>query len=178
MKEQNEVTLSEKEDQDMELNLTIVPGRQLERPGKKALYLLPQILNPKPPLVKTVNIVIKHLDPIKYPILSNYTNMMIQNLQKDNFLHVLIGLSIRAEVREFILDKVSNQLKINGPTITNYHIVPKGSYMYTLYLPNNHFLILRHLKGRWYRALAYFSNHDTYSNFLNVFFTNKTFTTP
>lgn len=112
LKEQNEVTLSEKEDQDMGLALTIVPGRQLERSGKKTLKLLPQVLNPKPPLVKTVNIIIKHLDPIKYPTLSNYTNMMIQDLQKDNLLHVLVGLSIRTEVREFIFDKASNKSPI------------------------------------------------------------------
>ncbi|CAB4441187.1 unnamed protein product [Rhizophagus irregularis] len=45
-----EVTLTEMENIEMEVALTIVSGRQLEQPGKKAIETLRQ-QEPKPPLV-------------------------------------------------------------------------------------------------------------------------------
>ncbi|GBC29306.2 hypothetical protein GLOIN_2v1488768 [Rhizophagus irregularis DAOM 181602=DAOM 197198] len=60
------------------------------------------------------------------------------------------------------------------PNIGFYNVVPKESYIYTLTLTNNHFLMLRHLEERWFRCLAYLINHDSYLEFLNIFFTNKT----
>ena len=63
----------------MELVLTVVPGRQNKNPGKEAMELLP-IKEPKPPLVRKVNIVVKFLGPIKFPTLTRYTNQMLQDL--------------------------------------------------------------------------------------------------
>ncbi|CAG8755136.1 15842_t:CDS:2, partial [Funneliformis caledonium] len=59
--EPDDIKLTEAENQQMEELLTIVPGRRIERPGKKAILHLPQ-KEPKPPLVTTVNIVVKLLD--------------------------------------------------------------------------------------------------------------------
>ena len=57
----------------MEVALTIVPGRQLEQPGKKAIETLRQ-QEPKPPLVTKVNIQ-SNLDiPIVYIPILTYTD--------------------------------------------------------------------------------------------------------
>ncbi|RIA97629.1 hypothetical protein C1645_813871 [Glomus cerebriforme] len=77
-------------------------------------------------------------------------------------------------VRKFKYDKKSNEMKLVGPNIDSYNVVPKESYMYTLTLPNNHFLMLRYIEERWFRCLAYLTDHESYSEFLNIFFTNKT----
>ncbi|CAB5205239.1 unnamed protein product [Rhizophagus irregularis] len=78
------------------------------------------------------------------------------------------------QVREFKYDKKNDRMKLVGPNIGPYNVVPKESYIYALTLQNNHFLMLRHIKERWFRCLAYLTDHDSYSEFLNVFFTNKT----
>jgi len=79
------------------------------------------------------------------------------------------------EVREYKLNKKGDQIKLIGPSISSYNVIPKGSYMYTLTLPDYYYLMLRHLGKRWFRCLAYFFDHDTYSNFLNIFFTNMNY---
>lgn len=173
LKEPNNVTLTEIEDFEMEAALSIVPGRRIKRPGKEAMEHLP-LQGPRPPLVTSVNIVVKILDPVNFPTLSNYARQMIQGLQRNNILNEVIGRNIKGEVREYKFDKASNRMKIIGSKINSYNIVPKESYIYAMTLPNNHYVMLRHLRGRWFRCLAYFSDHDSYSNFLNVFFTNKT----
>ncbi|PKB99635.1 hypothetical protein RhiirA5_505636 [Rhizophagus irregularis] len=167
--EPNYITLKEEENEELEIVLRRVSGRNLEMPGKEAIKTLPQ-KEPKPPLVETVNIVVKHLDPVKFPILSNYTNQMLQDLQRDKILDDVIGINRKGKVREFDLGK----MKVVGKKIGSYNVVPKESYMYVLTLPDYHFLMLRHLGGRWFRALAYLSDHESYSEFLNIFFTNKT----
>ncbi|PKC02175.1 hypothetical protein RhiirA5_402507 [Rhizophagus irregularis] len=171
--EPNDITLSENENKEMELVLTRVTGKQIKNPGKKAMKLLP-MQEPKPPLVMKVNIVVKSLDPIQFPTLTSYTNQMLQDLQRDGILNNVIGLDIIGQVREFKYDKKNDRMKLVGPNIGPYNVVPKESYIYALTLQNNHFLMLRHIKERWFRCLAYLTDHDSYSEFLNVFFTNKT----
>src|SRR5436305_7610476 len=58
LKEPNDVTLSEIENRQLEASLTKVEGRTIQRPGKTAILQLPP-QDPKPPLVTTVNIVVK-----------------------------------------------------------------------------------------------------------------------
>ncbi|PKY53342.1 hypothetical protein RhiirA4_38929 [Rhizophagus irregularis] len=65
-------------------------------------------------------------------------------------------------------------MKVVGKKIKSYNIVPKESYIYVLTLPDYHFLMLQYLGRRWFRTLAYLSDHESYSEFLNIFFTNKT----
>ncbi|RGB39621.1 hypothetical protein C1646_754256 [Rhizophagus diaphanus] len=128
---------------------------------------------PQAPLVRKVNIVIKNLDPNLFPTLAMYTNQMLENLQRDGILNDVIGLDIIARIREFKSNK-KGEMKLIGSNIDHYNVVPKESYIYSLTLPNNHFLELRHLEGRWFRGLAYFSDHNSYTEFLNIFFTNST----
>ncbi|UZO18591.1 uncharacterized protein OCT59_009903 [Rhizophagus irregularis] len=156
-KEPNNITLSEPVNKEMELVLTRMTGRRIKKP--------------KPPLVMKVNIVVKALDSIKFPTLAIYMNQILQDLQKDGILNDVIGLE---QVREFKYDKKSDEMKLVRPNIGFYNVVPKESYIYTLTLTNNHFLMLRHLEERWFRCLAYLINHDSYLEFLNIFFTNKT----
>lgn len=108
--------LSEKENSEMELALTETPVIQIETPGKRARELLPQ-QEPKPPLVRKVNIVIKLLDSTKFPVLSKYTNQMIQDLEKENILNDVIGCDVTGIVREYVRDKNSGQ--INRKKYTN-----------------------------------------------------------
>ncbi|CAB4406091.1 unnamed protein product [Rhizophagus irregularis] len=146
-----------------------VLGRKLETLGKETIKTLSQ-KEPKLPLVEMVNIVMKHLDPVKFLILSNYTNQILQDLQRYKILNDVISINRKGKVREFDLGK----MKVVGKKIKSYNIVPKESYIYVLTLPDYHFLMLQYLGRRWFRTLAYLSDHESYSEFLNIFFTNKT----
>jgi hypothetical protein len=82
------LTLTEGENRDMEELFTQVPG-EIIRPGRNAILNLPPE-NPQPPNVTIVNIVVKVLDPIKFPVQSQYTREMINNLSTLGFLHGII----------------------------------------------------------------------------------------
>ena len=84
----------------MELALTEIPGKPIKTPGKQAMVLL-LIKEPKPPLVRKVDIVVKILDPIKFPTLTRYTNQMLRDLQRDKILNDVIGLDVIGQVREY-----------------------------------------------------------------------------
>lgn len=101
--------MSEDESKEMELTLIAVSGRQIKMPGKKAINSLLQ-QEPKPPLVTIVNIVIKYLDSVKFPILSRYTNQMLLDLQRDKVLNDVIGHNIKGRIREFKFDKAINEI--------------------------------------------------------------------
>lgn len=85
--------LTEEENTEMEFALTEIPRRQIMKPGKKAMQLLP-INEPNPPLVRKVNIVVKVLDPTTFPTLTKYPNQMLLDLQKDNILNDVIDRDI------------------------------------------------------------------------------------
>lgn len=85
----------------------------------------------------------------------------------------MIGCDIIGVVREFKYNKKRDRMELIGSKLDIYNIVPKESYMYAMILPNGHYLMLRHIVGRWFRGLGYFPNHDSYTQFLNLFFTNK-----
>lgn len=148
----------------MELALTEIPGKPIKTQGKRAMVLLP-IKEPKPPLVRKVDIVVKILDPIKFPTLTRYTNQM---LQRDKILNDVIGLDVIGQVREYKFVK-KNEMKLIGTDIGSRNPRNHTSTFYTMTLPDtiHHYLMLRHIEGM-------FANHDSYSRFLNVFFTNKT----
>lgn len=92
-KKPNDVTLSDKENKEMDLALTKVSGRPTESLGKEAMTFLP-LTELKPPLVTRVNIVVKLLNPIQFLTLLNYTKKMIQDLERDNIFNTVIGLNI------------------------------------------------------------------------------------
>ncbi|CAB4436676.1 unnamed protein product [Rhizophagus irregularis] len=92
-KEPGLVTLTEAENRFLEMLLTQVPGREVIYPGKDAIINLPP-RNPPPPKVTLVNIVIKLLDPIKFPVQSQNARGMINELSILGFLHGVIGLNV------------------------------------------------------------------------------------
>ena len=63
------VTLTEEENRLMEKLFTQVLGREIIRLGKSAILRLPP-KNSQPPNVIIMNIVVKLLDPIKFPVQS------------------------------------------------------------------------------------------------------------
>ena len=64
------------------------------------------------------------------------------------------------------------QVRLDPPARVG-DLVHKCSFMYALILPNTGRLMLWHLRVRWFRAIAYFDDHDAYAHFLNIFFTNS-----
>jgi hypothetical protein len=115
--------LSEAE-KEMELALTVTPGMQIKTPGKRAMRILPQ-QNPKPPIVRKVNIVIKLLDPGKFPILSKYTNQMIRDLEQENIFNNVIGCDITGIVREFVYNEKRDRMEPISRNIDIGDIVPE-----------------------------------------------------
>ncbi|GES85137.1 hypothetical protein GLOIN_2v1488768 [Rhizophagus clarus] len=103
---------------------------------------------PKLSLGMTVNIVVMFLDPMRFPVQSRYTIQMLKDLNHAGILNDVVGLYIK---------------------------VPKDSYMYAFVLPRGQYLMLRHLREEWFRCIAFFSDHDRYSDFLSNFFTNSTY---
>lgn len=122
----------EKENVEMELALTETPGMQFKTSGKRAMKLLPQ-QEPKLPLIKKANIVVKFLDSEKFPTLTKYANQMIRDMKKDNILSGVIGHDIIIRV----VITVSN--------INIGDIIPKESYIYAMILLNNHYLMSKHI---------------------------------
>lgn len=73
--------MADVEHRKMEATLTVMKGRTIQRSGKKAiLHLPPQDPKPKLSLGMTVNIVVKFLDPMKFPVQSRYTTQMLKDL--------------------------------------------------------------------------------------------------
>ncbi|EXX58247.1 hypothetical protein RirG_199790 [Rhizophagus irregularis DAOM 197198w] len=166
-KPDDDITLTEEEDIIMEELLTEVPERPIKRPGKRAIISL-QPREPKPPPVTMVNIVVKSLDPTKFPIQQRYITKTLNDLNNAGILNNVIGLNVKGKIREFNKEKT----KLH-PAVSVHDIVPKGLNMYALILPDGQYLILRHIRGRWFRCLAFFTDHNLYSDFLNNFFTNS-----
>jgi hypothetical protein len=149
----------------MENVLTKDPGRPLERPGRQATTILPP-REPRPLAgVKSVNIVVKLLDATKFPIQASHLDKMLNDLYKEGLLEKVIGRNVMAVVREH----KKGQTKFR-PNVGD--IIPKGHFIYALILDNG-WMMLRHLRGRWFRALAYFIDHESCSEFLNICFTNN-----
>uniref|UniRef100_U9TCP2 Uncharacterized protein n=1 Tax=Rhizophagus irregularis (strain DAOM 181602 / DAOM 197198 / MUCL 43194) TaxID=747089 RepID=U9TCP2_RHIID len=88
---------------------------------------------PKLPLIKKANIVVKFLDSEKFPTLTKYANQMIRDMKKDNILSGVIGHDIIIRV----VITVSN--------INIGDIIPKESYIYAMILLNNHYLMSKHI---------------------------------
>uniref|UniRef100_U9T1U0 Uncharacterized protein n=1 Tax=Rhizophagus irregularis (strain DAOM 181602 / DAOM 197198 / MUCL 43194) TaxID=747089 RepID=U9T1U0_RHIID len=119
------------------------------------MQLLP-MKEPKLPFVRKVNIVIKALDQTTFSTLTGYTNQMLLDLQKDDILNKVIGRDVIEIIRVFKFNKTSGRMELTGSNIGAFNIVPKELYMYTMILPHNHYSMLRHIEGRWFRDLAYF----------------------
>jgi len=96
-----------------------VPGR-IERPGRSAIIKVPP-MKPQPPDVTTVNIVVKLLDPIKFPVQSRNTEKMLNDLNISGLLNNVIGLNVMGRVRKY----EAGATKLN-PVVNVYDIVPKG----------------------------------------------------
>lgn len=48
-----------------------------------------------------MNIVVKFLDPIRFPIQSRYTTQMLKDLNDAGILNNVVGLYIKGKIREF-----------------------------------------------------------------------------
>lgn len=143
---------------------TQVP-EEIIRPGRNAILNLPP-KNPQPPNVTIVNIVVKVIGSHQISVQSQYTREMINKLSTLGFLHGVICLNVVGRVKKY----QTGMTKLN-PAVKVYDIVPKGHNIYALVLPNGHYIILRHLRGKWLKALAFFTVHSSY--FLDIHYTNS-----
>lgn len=103
----------------MKEHFTQVPGRVIERPGRSAVLKLPPKMQQLPD-VTTVNIVVKLLDPIKYPIQSRITERILNDLSISGLLNGVIGLNVMGRVKTY---EVGTK-KLNS-AVNVYNIVPK-----------------------------------------------------
>jgi hypothetical protein len=159
--------LSMTENITLERLFTEVPGRPIRRPGRNAIIELPP-REPRPPEVMTANIVINPLDPTMFPTLSGCTVRMSNDLNTAGILNRVIGLNVNCRIRRFQIGE--NRLH---PPVDVFDIIPKENGLYAFVLPNGHYIVLRHIRDNWFRALAYFQVHDLYTNFLDIYFTNR-----
>uniref|UniRef100_U9TGA3 Uncharacterized protein n=1 Tax=Rhizophagus irregularis (strain DAOM 181602 / DAOM 197198 / MUCL 43194) TaxID=747089 RepID=U9TGA3_RHIID len=58
-------------------------------------------------------------------------------------------LNVKGKIREFNKEKT----KLH-PAVSVHDIVPKGLNMYALILPDGQYLILRHIRGRWFSVIS------------------------
>src|SRR4051812_43690750 len=138
-------------------------------PGRQARLILPPE-EPKPPtFVRTINIVVKILNQANFPVQSRYLREMIGDLNRLNLLNEFIGRNKSVVMRVF-----SGQATRLNPPANVWDVVHKEGYIYCLVLQNDQRLILRHLQGRWFRAVAFFNDHLSYIDFLDVYFNNNT----
>ena len=84
---------------------------------------------------------------------------MIEDMNKLNLLRY-IERNVKVTIREF----GENELRLNPPAQIG-DLIHKTSYLHALILPSYCRLILLHLKGRWFRAIAFFEDHTSYVNF-------------
>src|SRR4051812_26688936 len=139
----------------------------IRKPRRKARLLLPEPENNQLPLhIRTVNILVKKLDQSEFPALSRYLNDLLNSLRTLNLLKV-IKRNSEVNVRKFGED----ELKLNPP-IKPGDLVHKSCCLYVLILPGWHRLILWHIRGRLFRAIAFFDDHDKYAIFLDIFYNN------
>ena len=135
-------------------------------PGRQARLLLPPIWQEPPSFATTVNIVIKVLDQERFPIQSSHLAGLLNNLNQLN----LLSTFIQRHVRNVVIRRFRDwELHLNPPAAVG-HIVHKVGCFYALVLPNNGRLVLRHIQGVWFRAVAYFSNHTHYVEFLDIYY--------
>jgi hypothetical protein len=92
---------------------------------------------------------------------------MIRDLGLLNLLNQIIGRNRNVIIREFN----GQELRLDPPPNVG-DLVHKEGYLYSIKLSSSSRLILRHLQGRWFRTVAYFSDHLLYSHFLDVYFNN------
>ena len=146
---------------------TEVPGRLIRRPGREAIVDLP-LRVPQP---DEGNIMIKQLDPIMFPTLSRCTAQMLNDLNTTGLLNRVIGLNVNCNIRKY--QSIQRGAIRLDPPIAVFNIVPKEDGLYAFVLPNGHYIVLRHIRDNWFRALAYFQIHNFYTNFLDIYFTNR-----
>jgi hypothetical protein len=150
---------------------TRVPGRPIRRPGREAIVDLPPRV-PQPDEGTTANIMIKQLDPIMFPILSRYTAQMLNALNTTGLLNRVIGLNVNCNnIRKY--QSIQRGAIRLDPPIDVFDIVPKEDGLYAFILPYGHYIVLRHIRDNWFRALAYFQFHHLYTRFLDIYFTNR-----
>jgi len=173
--EPNEITLEER-NTILEALLAKVPIDIFTTPGKESLYLLKQ-KEPLPPDVKTINIVVKLLDPVMFPIQAKNTKKMLNDLRTSGLLNDVIGLNIKGTVRKYNREEKKKlypvkEGKKSRYEVNVYDVVPKCHDIYAYVLPHGEYVLLYHIRGRWFRALSYFNNHYFYSHFLSIYFSN------
>lgn len=154
-----------------------VPIGIFETPGKDGIHLL-KPREPQPEEAKTVNIVVKPPDPTTFPFQARNIKKMLNDLRTLNLLDDVIGLCKKGTIRTYNREekklnpvKEGKGKKLRGE-INVYDVVPKCYNIYVYVLPEGQYILLYHICGRWFRALAYFKNHYFYSHFLCIYFSN------
>jgi hypothetical protein len=84
----------------MEICLGFIPIR-IKEPGNTAHLLLPPVLPPLAPHIKTVNVVIKVLDEETFPAQSDLVNNMLIQLNQKNLLNKYIGQMVEVRIRNY-----------------------------------------------------------------------------
>ncbi|PKC12292.1 hypothetical protein RhiirA5_373186 [Rhizophagus irregularis] len=125
---------NEKENRAMKEHFTQVPGRVIKRPGRSAVLKLPPKMQQLPD-VTTVNIVVKLLDPIKYPIQSRITERILNELSISGLLNGVIGLNVMGRVKTY---EVGTK-KLNS-AVNVYNIVPKDMIFIHLFYQKSRML--------------------------------------
>ena len=110
------------------------------RPGKEGIHLLKQ-KEPLPPEVKTINIVVKLLDPTMFPIQAKNTKKMLNDLRTLGLLNDVIGLNIKGTVRKYNREEKKlypvKQGKKPRYEVNVYDVVPKCHDIYAYVLPRD-----------------------------------------
>ncbi|GES77237.1 hypothetical protein GLOIN_2v1488768 [Rhizophagus clarus] len=103
-------------------------------------------------------------------ILSNKENLAMEKLLKK-----ILEDQLKKTRKKSGRATSSKRTDLQTVTLVNIVLSPlvlKEYYLYALVLPNNEYLVLRHIDKNWFRAISYFTDHASYSKFLNIFFTN------
>ena len=171
-KEPEDVTLSMVENETLEICVGFTPVKKIS-PGKEARLILPEVEDkPIPPNVRAVNIVVKILDPGRFPKLSELTTNMLNSLNNLNLLDTTIGKYVRVNIRKYGKDKNGKDELHLHPRLKAGDLVHKEAFLYALNLTGHDRLILFHIQGIWFCAIAYFVNHEVYVKFLDNFISN------
>ncbi|RGB30783.1 hypothetical protein C1646_764880 [Rhizophagus diaphanus] len=98
---------------------------------------------------------------------SIFLTEMLNSLRTFDFLDVYIKRNLEVNIRKF----AEGELNLNPPIQPN-DLVHKSPCLYVLVLPECYHLMLWHIRGRLFRAIAFYDNHDEYVEFLDIFYSN------
>src|SRR4051794_4223259 len=144
---------------------------------KNGIHLL-KPRKPQPEEAKTMNIVMKPPDLITFSFQARNIKKMLNDLRTLNLLNDVIRLCKKSMIKTYNRKekKLNSVKKAKGKKlwekINVYGVIPKCYNIYVYVLPEGQYVLLYHIRSRWFRSLAYFKNHYYYSHFLCIYFSN------